>query len=347
MRALNVKVFSDIIYFIHWKLRLILSFQNCFRIFLTILWKKIFFFKTFLPQKWRVQNDKLLKKERRSEPVKPVLQKDVAIGGANNAAGLTDIQRQNEAAMASFKDSNLSACDNCHRLFLPPQLIRHQRACRPGVTTFKRTQSAMNARKHHKKVIIQKMPAGHISGPLGRAVPIQSTIRMPRNTSNARPMGSEPSRPFPASSTRNTPSTSQAFMGGPSGARAPRPAPPSRTLGAPPSVRVFAATPVGSPISSPSTSSSSSSNYHGGVAESTSKSAPFSSPAPPTRVCYICGREFGSKSIGIHEPQCMEKWRVQNAKQPMALRRIEPQKPSNVQSIFYNFQLLKNNNFNF
>ena len=136
-------------------------------------------------------------------------------------------------------------------------------------------------------------------------------------------------------------------MGGPSGARAPRPAPPSRTLGAPPSVRVFAATPVGSPISSPSTSSSSSSNYPGGVAESTAKSASFSSPAPPTRVCYICGREFGSKSIGIHEPQCMEKWRVQNAKQPMALRRIEPQKPSNVQSIFYNFQLLKKNNFNF
>lgn len=26
----------------------------------------------------------------------------------------------------------------------------------------------------------------------------------------------------------------------------------------------------------------------------------------PTLVCYICGRDFGTRSIGIHEPQCLE-----------------------------------------
>lgn len=26
----------------------------------------------------------------------------------------------------------------------------------------------------------------------------------------------------------------------------------------------------------------------------------------PTRVCYICGREFGSRSLAIHQPQCLE-----------------------------------------
>uniref|UniRef100_A0A2I2YS77 C2HC/C3H-type domain-containing protein n=1 Tax=Gorilla gorilla gorilla TaxID=9595 RepID=A0A2I2YS77_GORGO len=28
---------------------------------------------------------------------------------------------------------------------------------------------------------------------------------------------------------------------------------------------------------------------------------------PPAVVCYICGREYGTKSISIHEPQCLKK----------------------------------------
>ncbi|XP_041370537.1 zinc finger protein 474-like [Gigantopelta aegis] len=54
-------------------------------------------------------------------------------------------------------------------------------------------------------------------------------------------------------------------------------------------------------------------------------------PAPPRRpitvVCYICGREFGSKSISIHEPQCLEKWKVENEKLPREMRRPVPKKP--------------------
>uniref|UniRef100_A0A8C7BU85 C2HC/C3H-type domain-containing protein n=1 Tax=Neovison vison TaxID=452646 RepID=A0A8C7BU85_NEOVI len=60
-----------------------------------------------------------------------------------------------------------------------------------------------------------------------------------------------------------------------------------------------------------------------------------SQPSPPVipsrrpgfRVCYICGREFGSQSIAIHEPQCLEKWRIENSKLPKNLRRPEPSKP--------------------
>ena len=47
-------------------------------------------------------------------------------------------------------------------------------------------------------------------------------------------------------------------------------------------------------------------------------------------VCYICGREFGSKSISIHEPQCMEKWKKQNSQLPKHMRRPPPQKPKPV-----------------
>ncbi|XP_010625559.1 zinc finger protein 474 isoform X2 [Fukomys damarensis] len=48
---------------------------------------------------------------------------------------------------------------------------------------------------------------------------------------------------------------------------------------------------------------------------------------PGLHVCYLCGREFGSQSLPIHEPQCLEKWRIENRKLPKHLRRPEPSKP--------------------
>ncbi|XP_068202301.1 muscle M-line assembly protein unc-89-like [Palaemon carinicauda] len=49
--------------------------------------------------------------------------------------------------------------------------------------------------------------------------------------------------------------------------------------------------------------------------------------ARPTVVCYICGREFGTRSITIHEPQCLKKWQAENDKLPPNLQRPEPVKP--------------------
>ncbi|KAJ3155949.1 hypothetical protein HDU89_005512 [Geranomyces variabilis] len=48
---------------------------------------------------------------------------------------------------------------------------------------------------------------------------------------------------------------------------------------------------------------------------------------PFTRMCYICGREFGSKSIGIHEKNCIEKWDKANAALPRDQRRPRPKPP--------------------
>lgn len=47
---------------------------------------------------------------------------------------------------------------------------------------------------------------------------------------------------------------------------------------------------------------------------------------PRTVVCYICGREYGTKSISIHEPQCLKKWHNENNLLPKELRRQEPKK---------------------
>ncbi|KAB7494291.1 Zinc finger protein [Armadillidium nasatum] len=66
-----------------------------------------------------------------------------------------------------------------------------------------------------------------------------------------------------------------------------------------------------------------------GVAKSPEKESP-KHYFKPTVVCYICGREFGSRSIGIHEPQCLQKWRNENEKLPENLQRPEPVKPETV-----------------
>nr|XP_034177464.1 cactin [Osmia lignaria] len=49
-----------------------------------------------------------------------------------------------------------------------------------------------------------------------------------------------------------------------------------------------------------------------------------------TVTCYICGRDFGSSSIAIHEPQCLKKWHVENDKLPPDQRRKEPERPETV-----------------
>ena len=55
---------------------------------------------------------------------------------------------------------------------------------------------------------------------------------------------------------------------------------------------------------------------------------------PPTFVtCYICGRDFGTRSIGIHLPKCREKWEAQQEKLPKSERREGPQPPENFQRI--------------
>jgi len=54
---------------------------------------------------------------------------------------------------------------------------------------------------------------------------------------------------------------------------------------------------------------------------------PTTDKPPPTVICYICSRQFGSKSIAIHEPQCLQKWHHENNKLPKEQRRKGPIKP--------------------
>ncbi len=48
---------------------------------------------------------------------------------------------------------------------------------------------------------------------------------------------------------------------------------------------------------------------------------------PKTIVCYLCGREYGSKSLTIHQKHCIDAWKHHQEKLPIHLRRDLPEPP--------------------
>jgi len=58
------------------------------------------------------------------------------------------------------------------------------------------------------------------------------------------------------------------------------------------------------------------------------KSKPTGGAArPQLPTCYICGRQFGSQSLAIHEKSCIKKWENEDAQLDEHLRRPRPVKP--------------------
>ncbi|XP_039276187.1 zinc finger protein 474-like [Nilaparvata lugens] len=55
------------------------------------------------------------------------------------------------------------------------------------------------------------------------------------------------------------------------------------------------------------------------------------SPRKRLSVCWLCGREFGSASIRIHEPRCLKRWRLENEQLPPERRR--PSRRSRLSSL--------------
>jgi len=47
--------------------------------------------------------------------------------------------------------------------------------------------------------------------------------------------------------------------------------------------------------------------------------------------CYLCGRDFGSRSLGIHVPNCLKKWEDEQRKLPKKLRLPLPTAPDNLE----------------
>ncbi|KAM5193757.1 zinc finger protein 474-like [Mantella aurantiaca] len=291
-------------------------------------------------EKWHVENENLPRQLRRPAPVKP----QVAAGSSYND--------ENEAAWQSSK-AQLLSCGNCGRTFLPDRLLVHQKSCKPkdknlgsAHTTVNKTvtnTSSLTATKTASGFTDTKIPDNptkpktlicYICGrEFGtKSLPIHEpkclekwkieNDRLPKG--QRRPIPQKPQIDLSKGVSRKEQNEAawQSFR--------------DQLLPCPNCGRTFASDRL--PVHQrsckvkPGDSSIKSTNVPRNIEKQKNEDAelkqkPSAIKAPPTVVCYICGREFGTKSIVIHEPQCLKKWHLENDRLPKNLQRPEPKKP--------------------
>ena len=57
--------------------------------------------------------------------------------------------------------------------------------------------------------------------------------------------------------------------------------------------------------------------------------------------CYICGRDFGTRSIKIHIPSCQKKWDIEQDKLPKSQRRECPKAPEEFEKVKFYTNVMK------
>ncbi|XP_066236018.1 zinc finger protein 474-like isoform X1 [Saccopteryx leptura] len=279
-------------------------------------------------EKWHIENSKLPKHLRRPEPSKPQ-----PLGGS----GSYSLQAANEAAFQSSQ-AQLLPCDTCGRTFLPDRLLVHQRSCKPkgkgpgapnpnssnDFTSFKKAPGGTPARPRTVICYICGRDFGTLSLPIHEPKCLEKwkmeNDRLPRELRRPLPQKPPPlltgEEPSPASLVP-CPNCGRTF--------APDRLPThQRSCKAPPSsAQVQNLTLEGKGSLKESTNFKQQRN----TTAPTVTDKPTMIRHPPTIICYICGREYGTKSIAIHEPQCLKKWHNENNLLPKELRRPEPKKP--------------------
>lgn len=66
-------------------------------------------------------------------------------------------------------------------------------------------------------------------------------------------------------------------------------------------------------------------------AENTSPNMPQA--RPKALMCYICGREFGTKSLEIHIKTCKKKFELEQSQLPMNKRKAVPSAPQSFDEV--------------
>ncbi len=54
---------------------------------------------------------------------------------------------------------------------------------------------------------------------------------------------------------------------------------------------------------------------------------------PKSLTCYVCGREFGTMSLGIHIPQCIKKFQLNEMQKDPRDRRKVPPAPKGLEDV--------------
>ncbi|XP_006216566.1 zinc finger protein 475 isoform X1 [Vicugna pacos] len=283
-------------------------------------------------EKWRIENSKLPKHLRRPEPSKPP---------PLSSSGSYNLQAANEAAFQSSQ-AQLLSCESCGRTFLPGRLLVHQRICKlrgevprapnpncsDDLAGLKKASGGVPTQPRTLICYICGREFGTLSLPIHEPKCLEKwkieNDRLPRELRQSLP---QKPQPLP---------TGQSNQEGPSQAQL-MPCPNCSQTFAPDRLLVHQrsckAQPSGPKVqdltlwSKGGLKESNSSKQQRNMAAPTMTDKPTMIRRPPTIVCYICGREYGTKSIAIHEPQCLKKWHNENNLLPKELRRPEPKKP--------------------
>lgn len=298
-------------------------------------------------EKWKVENDKLPKSLRRPVPKKPQ---------ALTTGGKYDMDAMNEAAWQSSQ-AQLIPCDKCGRTFAPDRLSVHQRACKgtgkggtkpspakqndaeagnqgsiggPGI---RREGTYTSENPHPPKAIVPPGPkfvlcyiCGQKFGTKSVAIHEPQCLEKWKVENDKLPKGQRRPLPRKPGAVGGSGKYNMDAMNEAAWKSSQAQLIPCENCG-----RTFAPDrlPVHQRACKPKDGSGAKEANSSDTATG-QKSERDVSPqrGPKTVICYICGREFGSKSISIHEPQCLEKWKVQNSKLPKEMRRPAPKKPT-------------------
>ncbi|XP_040276141.1 zinc finger protein 474-like [Bufo bufo] len=292
-------------------------------------------------EKWHMENESLPKHLRRAAPIKP----QVCIGGSDEAS--------NEAAWQSSQ-SQLLLCGNCGRTFLPDRLLVHQRSCKPSGKSLGSQHSTSNQTLTNQNSMPESKMGSGFSNAMNphnsvkprtlicyicgrefgtKSLPIHEpkclekwkieNDRLPKGQRRPIPLKPQVDLSKGASLELQNEASWQSFKG--------------QLLPCSNCGRTFASDRlvIHQRSCKPKAGASNKKNINMQSTKSMLKNEdpdiPNQKPPvikpPPTVVCYICGREFGSKSISIHEPQCLKKWHLENDRLPKNMQRPEPKKP--------------------
>ncbi|XP_072039115.1 zinc finger protein 474-like [Amphiura filiformis] len=280
-------------------------------------------------EKWQIENNQLPRQQRRPIPIKP--------GSMSQSDGINNIPDYNEAACQSA-NAQLLPCNNCGRTFAPDRLPIHQRSCRPKTATLSEPSVKVDRTPLTPKNTQPKVPAKPktlICYICGREFGSKSLeIHEPQclkkwNIQN---------KQLPKELRRPTPKRPESLMGGGRSSgkfnkaemnEAAWEAHKSNLVPCPNCGRTFAPDriQVHQRGCGPNKTRECLQNQHHLDRKEKSTKSPAVVRRPATVICYLCGREYGSKSITIHEPNCLKKWHMENDKLPKGQRRNAPVKP--------------------
>ncbi|XP_075710918.1 zinc finger protein 474-like [Rhinoderma darwinii] len=290
-------------------------------------------------EKWHVENESLPKHLRRASPIKP------QVCGSDDAV--------NKAAWQSSQ-SQLLPCGNCGRTFLPDRLLVHQRSCKPNGKSLGSQHSTANKTLTNPNSMPESKTTSEFSNAMNPHIPVKprtlicyicgrefGTKSLPIHEPKCLEKWKIENDRLPKGQRRPVPQkpqvdlskgASQAVQNEASWQSFKDQLLPCSNCG-----RTFASdrlivhqksckAKAGGPNNKSQNMQSNKPMYTNKDSDVLNQKPQVVKP-PPTVVCYICGREFGSKSIRIHEPQCLKKWHLENDRLPKNLRRPEPKKP--------------------